>query len=193
MRFKTVPRPPADLAALATARDALPRVPRPETDCCARLADRVDWIDDEAAAREWLVALRAIGLASRTASGSYVRGDSDLDLDCDAARDGESDTRHEPAAHSDHQPAGVRQTLADRFAEHVFAADPVRDQLADEAITAATAFERVRDDVPAWERRRSDDWERIWTDRVEALLDWWVLLGAARRTDDGYVRRRPRT
>lgn len=169
MRFKPVPRPADDLGALATVHDALPRVPRSESDCCTQLAERVPWIPDRDAARTWLVFLRALGLASRTDGGRYVRSESDVDPRTDV---------------------GAR-TLADRFADRVLAADAVRRQLDEEPRTAATVFEQVRDVVPEWEHRRATDWERRWTDRTAAVLDWWVLLGDARSTDAGYVRRSP--
>lgn len=171
MRFKTVPKPPDDtpndaLAPLASVREALPRVPRPESDCCGRIADRVAWIDDRATARDWLLFLRALGLATRTDDGSYVRADASLDLEA---------------------PAG-RRTFAARFAEHVFLAEAVREQLADDPAAPATVFEDVREEIPEWERRRSDEWERVWTERVGWLLEWWVRFGDARVVDSGYER-----
>lgn len=208
MQFKPVPPAPDDLEALATVRDALPRVPRPESDCCGNLAARVDFVRDRDAAREWLVFLRALGLATRTADSRYVRSDADVD----------------------------RAALAERFGEHVLAARPVLDALWDlsstefgapnctdagssnsadagspnptesespnptdagssnsadveppKPATPDAVLERVASTVPEWERRRSTNWRATWSERVERLLEWWVRFGAVRAVDGGYL------
>jgi len=166
MRFKTVPpAPPDELTAdstaeeaLAIVRDALPLVPRSEEDCCGRLVDRVDWIEERDVATEWIGFLRALGLAERSDAGySRVRGDVD------------------------------RDEVATRFQDRIVAVDAAIAALDDDPRTAAAVFDAIGDDVvPEWERRRSDTWRDAWLDRTERLLGWAVLLGLAARTEDGY-------
>lgn len=161
MRSKVAPAPPGTLGGLAAVRDALPRVPRPEADCCGRLVDRVARVEDREAAREWLVFLRALGLARRTRDGAYVRGG-----------------------------AAVEPTeLAPAFRRRVHGAEAVIDALDDEPRAAGAVFEAVRDVVPEWERRRTNAWPAIWRERVERLLAWAVLLELAARREVGYVAR----
>lgn len=157
MRFKLVPAAPEEFAFVERARRAVPLVPRPEHDCCARLVDRLD-LSGRDVARTWLTALRALELAAETPSG-FRR------------------TEVEPTV------PGCRAALLDR----VFAAAAVRDALdaADGALSVDGAFEAVRDAVPAWERRKNPSrWEGVWCDRVGDLLGWLVLLEAAERVGD---------
>lgn len=155
-RLKPVPEPPADLAALWTARDAVPLVPKPENDCCARVMDRygVDARDD---ARTWLTFLRALGLVAEADRGFHR-------------------TRDDPD----------RAALADRFHEGVYGAREVLDAVGDDPRTAGEAFEAVERIVPNWERHKDPAWERTWRERVRRLLDWAVLLGLAEREGDRY-------
>ncbi|MFB6304053.1 MAG: hypothetical protein ABEH47_02715 [Haloferacaceae archaeon] len=161
MRFKRVPDPPADRAALDDARRAVPLVPDPEADCCARLRDRLD-LPDRDAGREWLTFLRALGLVERV-DGGYRR-----------VRDPPDDD-------------GLRAA----FRERVYGAREALDAAADGPVDADAAFDRVRDAVPAWERDRDPDWEATWRERTRRLLDWAVLLGLAERAGERYVARRP--
>jgi len=156
VKFKVVPEP-RPVADLRAAAGALPLVPQAETDCCARLVADTD-LPSRDVAREYLTFLRALGLATVT-DGQYHRV----------------------------RPAPDDVALAAAFRERVFAADAVLDALdAGGPVTVAGAFERVRDAVPAWERRRHDDWEREWRGRVARLLEWAVELGLAERvTGDG--------
>lgn len=209
MRFKAVPSPPSDLVDVSTVRDALPRVPRPEADCCARLARRVDWIDDRDAGREWLLFLRAAGLATRTAEGDYVRssptgehdgsahgsvesasgnGESDSENGESDRESAESDSERAESASADDQ---LRAVVADALRNDVVGASAVLSAIDDEPCDVDDAFDAVRPAIPEWERRRSHDWEAVWHERVEALLEWWTLLGAAHRTESGYVRDTP--
>lgn len=232
MRYKAVPEPPADLRGLAAVHDALPRVPRPEADCCGRIADRVGLVEDRETAREWLVFLRALGLARRTRSGGYARAET-INLEgvgSGVARDG-ADPRdgHGRAADRDtggggvpgesgtnaggtsdawpggpdgaagaeretergHDPDASRQ-LAARFRERVLGADAAVEALGEDPRDPAAVFDDVADEVPAWERRRTDAWTGIWRERTARLLGWATLLGLADRREDGFARPRAR-
>lgn len=158
MRLKPVPPAPDDREALAAAKRAVPLVPGSESDCCARLRDRLD-LRSRDEARTWLTFLRALGLADRTADGGFVRTDRAAD---DAA-------------------------VPRAFRERVFAAREVLDALGDEPRSADEVFADVADVVPEWERDRADGWRSRWRDRVARLLDWAVVLGLADRTDGEYV------
>lgn len=74
------------------------------------------------------------------------------------------------------------------FREGIFGAAELLDLLDDagEPVTVSTATDRFR--IPEWERRRYQDPEGTWQERIRFILEWLVLLGEARRTDDGYVR-----
>ncbi|MFB6172139.1 MAG: hypothetical protein ABEJ23_06370 [Haloarculaceae archaeon] len=149
--------PPArGLETLAAAQAALPLVPDDETTCCARLMRDTD-VPAQDEAKEWLTFLRALGLAALTDSG-YRRIQDDPD----------------PAV------------LAQRFRERVYGADALLAALADadRPLTAGAAFDRF--DVPEWERRRYADWETVWRERVERVLEWAVALDLATATPDGY-------
>lgn len=143
---------------LREVQSALPLVPGSVEDCCTRVVSRTD-VAARDDAREWLTFARALGLVTESERG-YAR------------------TREEPA----------RETLAERFSERVHLADDVLAALADDPRDASAVFERVRDDVPEWERARHDDWEAVWRERVERLLDWSVEFGLAERVDGGYRR-----
>ena len=171
MRFKVVPalpdaareEPPVALDLLARARDAVPLVPRSEDDCCMRVVNAgvVGARDD---ASEWLTFARALEVAAESDRG-YHR-----------VRDAPDPT------------AAGRTVLAGRFRERVFGAEELLAALAaaDGGLTADAAFDRFRDRVPNWERRRHTDTEAVWRDRVEHLLDWAVVLGLARWDGERY-------
>jgi hypothetical protein len=161
VRFKPVPPAPEAFASVARVQRAVPLVPGTEDDCCARLVDRLD-LPDRDAARTWLTFLRALELAEETPSG-YRRTD------------------REPTVE------GCREAFLDR----VFAADAVHATLSAEgALTADAAFEAVRERVPTWERHRDAEWTAAWRERVGRLLDWLVLLDAAERVEDDPARYR---
>lgn len=159
MRFKRLPDPPADRETVERARRAVPLVPDPEADCCARLSDRLD-LPDRDAARAWLSLLRALELVER-ADGGYRRARPAPDA---AARRRAFRERV----------YGAREALA-----AVGAAGP---------LTAAETFERVRDGMPAWERARRPDAAAAWRERTRRLLAWAALFGLVERTAEGYVR-----
>jgi len=166
VKFKLVPAAPDEFDFVERAQRAVPLVPGAEDDCCARLMDRLD-VPSRDVARTWLTFLRALELAEETPSG-FRRTDVDPTVpECRAA-----------------------------LLRRVFAAEAVRDALdADDPRTADAVFETLRGTVPVWERHKNPSrWESIWRDRVDNLLSWLVLLGAADRVDDGdgparYVRR----
>lgn len=149
-QFKPVPEPPDSLEGVEEARRAIPLVPDPQADCCARLQDRIG-LGSRQDAETWLTFLRALELVERKQSG-YARTRHDID----------------------------RDELAAAFRERVLGADAALDaaegQSGDAAVEAA--FEAVRDSVPEWERRRHDDWESVWRDRTERLLGWSDLIDA---------------
>lgn len=159
MEFKPVPEPPERLDDIRTVRDAVSRVPQPESDCSRRIESRVPFVGGRDAAVDWLLFLRALGLVE-----SYERG---------YARTGDN--------------PGI-DVLAERFVDRIVLADAVVTSLGQKPVTGETAFDRVRESVPSWERRRTDDWEVVWRDRVRRLLEWSVLFGLAVRTDAGYRR-----
>ena len=172
MRFKVVPalpdaareEPAVALDLLARARDAVPLVPRSEDDCCMRVVNAgvVGARDD---ASEWLTFARALELVAESDRG-YHR-----------VRDAPDPT----------ETAG-RAALADRFRERVFGAEELLAALAaaDDGLPVDAAFDRLRDRIPNWERRRHTDTEAVWRERVGHLLDWAVVLGLARWDGERY-------
>lgn len=78
--------------------------------------------------------------------------------------------------------------LSSSFQEGIYGAAELIEFLDDteKPVSEATAMAQVR--IPEWERRRYQDPESAWRKRVRSILEWLVLLGEARRTDDGYVR-----
>lgn len=159
MRFKVLPPAPDALADLEAVHGAVPLVPDDEESCCARLVADAE-VPSQDEAREWLTFLRALGLAEEGQRGySRVRTEPD------------------------------REALADAFRENVYAVDETLDALAgaDGPLSAGAVFERLRDRVPAWERRRDAEWREVWRERVERLLEWAVLFGLVEREAGGYV------
>jgi hypothetical protein len=155
VKFKPIPPAPEAFAYVERVQRAVPLVPGTEDDCCARLVDRLD-LPSRDDARTWLTFLRALELAEETPSG-YRRTDT----------------------------APTVEGCREAFLNRVFAADAVRDALANEGpLTADAAFEAVRERVPTWERHRDTEWTDAWRERVANLLDWLVLLDAAKRSDD---------
>jgi len=160
MQFKLVPEPPQSLDFVADAQRAVPLVPGSEDDCCARMLDRTD-LTSRDEARTWLTFLRALGLAEEQSSG-FTR------------------TREDPTP----------EFLAEQFRENVFGV-PVLLEILDDAgkpLSAEEAFEQFEDEVPTWEHYKNpNSWETIWSERVEFLLDWAVLLGLVVEVDGTYA------
>ncbi|QLG63366.1 hypothetical protein [Halorarum salinum] len=161
MKFKLVPEPPADRAVVADLQAAVPLVPGSEDDCCARLMDRRG-LRSRDVARTWLTFLRALGLTEETPSGfKRVRTSPTLD--------------------------GLRRGFLDGVYGAAEVAAALRDAGEGDPLSVREAFDALRDDVPNWERNRTDDWEDVWTERAARTLDWFVLLDLAERRGDGYV------
>lgn len=157
MRFKAVP-PPHTLQTVEDAWRAVPLVPDGENDCCRRIARKLDRHDlDEA--RSWFAFLRALDLVEPSTRG-YARSREFPD---------EGD-------------------LADRFRSRVFGVEELLEHIDEDGrITPAEAFSAIEDAIPPWERHRHPGrWETIWTDRIEALLEWGVIFGLFEITDGQY-------
>jgi hypothetical protein len=159
MQFKLVPPAPSDLEAVERAQRAVPLVPGSEADCCARLQSRLD-LPSRDVARTWLTFLRALELVVETESGFKRR-------------------RIEP----------TREHLRDAFLRRIYGADNLLLALreSDEPMDADDAYDQFRHRVPTWETYKQADWEDVWRERVEQLVEWFVLLGFAERTEEGYV------
>lgn len=160
--MKALPPAPPDVGGIEAAWRAVPLVPKPEGDCCARLVERLG-LPGRDVAREWLTVLRGLGLVEETTHGFTRVGDADP----------------------------TRSSLADAFLDGVFGARETVDALesADEPLPPDAVFGIVAATVPAWERARDPEgWFDRWRDRVSRVLEWLVLLGLATRTDRGYAR-----
>jgi len=159
MRYKTAPGPVelVDPDTLGAVHDALPLVPEDVEDCCARVVDRTV-VPNRDEAREWIAFLQALDLAEETSRG-YRRTGAD------------------PA----------QASLGPAFESNVFGVAELLEALDEtDSLTAREAFDRLRPDVPTWERDRHADWEAVWTDRVERLLAWSVAFGLASRDGERY-------
>lgn len=159
MRLKPLPSAPEELDAVAAAQRAVPLVPGSENDCCARLMRRRGFQSRDVA-RTWLTFLRALELAEETDSG-FRRTDREPTLE------------------------NIRASFRDRVFGVEEAVEAIQE--ADEPLPTEDAFEQLRGTVPGWERHKQRGWEDAWEERVGDLLDWFVLLELAERTDDGYV------
>ncbi|SFR54226.1 hypothetical protein [Halogeometricum limi] len=159
MKFKLVPEAPETLAFVADAQRAVPLVPGSEDDCCARLMRRLDFPSRDVA-RTWLTFLRAVELADETDDGSFVRQDTDPTPD----------------------------HLRDAFVRRIYGASDVLALLDSEPKSVSEVFEGFEERVPVWEHHRAaESWQDVWTERVERMLAWSVLLGLAERREGGYV------
>jgi hypothetical protein len=159
VKFKLVPSAPDSLDFVRQAQQAVPLVPGSEDDCCARLMNRTG-LPARDDARTWLTFLRALELVAETDSG-FKRL-----------------TREPTAEH-----------LRDAFPRRVFGVEELLATLraADEPLTTAEAFARLRERVPQWEHYKNPtEWEDIWRERTGDLLDWLVLLDVAEETGAGY-------
>ncbi|UPM42517.1 hypothetical protein [Halocatena salina] len=141
---------------IETATRTLPLVPSSEDDCCGLLMADTG-IDSRDVAREWITFLRALGQVAE-ADGKYYQ-------------------RRDPV-----------DDVAGAFRERVYAAETVIQTVEDsgEPLETAEVFERVRTEIPQWERNRRQDWEEVWYERVRRLLEWAVEFGHTERTTDGY-------
>ena len=149
--------PPAgSLQTLAAAQQSLPLVPDGEADCCEAIQAAID-VGDRAVAREYLGLLVALELAAETDRG-YHR------------------TRTDPSD----------APLGTRYEQRVFGVAELLDALDAGPLTAAEAFDALRDIVPTWERNRQADWRAAWERKTTNLLDWAVVFGLARTVPDGY-------
>jgi hypothetical protein len=177
MRFKIVPEPPTDGDGdggpersgenpaddsgdvIERARRATPLVPASESECCARLLDRLR-LEARDAAREWLTFGRALGFVTESDSGFRRR-------------------REEP----------IEEELAPTFRERVYGVREVLAVLheADEPLSAEAVAERFGDHVPQWERYRYPDPEAIWGERARRILGWTVYFGLVERVNEGYL------
>lgn len=162
-KFKPVPEPVGSLEELTEARRAVPLVPDAEDDCCARLQRRLE-LSSRRDAEAWLTFLRALGLVERTSRG-YARTRDDAD---EAAL--EAALRERVVGADDVLDAATEMDAA-------IEANAEAEEGAEGAAPVDAVFERVRETVPEWERRRHDDWEAVWRDRTERLLGWAALFG----------------
>lgn len=153
MRYKVAP--PVDRETLVATHEAVPLVPGSTDDCCARIRKRVD-LPTRDDAETWLVFLDALELVERTDRG-YRRRRRDVDPDA----------------------------LATPFREQVYGVQELLAALADadDPLSADAAFERLRGEIPDWERNRHADWEATWRERVRRLLEWAVFFDLAERVD----------
>lgn len=144
---------PRPRSFIERAQQTLPLVPSSEDDCCGLLMADTD-IDSRDVAREWITFLRALGLVAES-DGKYYQ-------------------RQDPA-----------DDLAAAFRERVYAAETVVRIVedSDEPLTASEVFERVRTEVPEWERNRRQNWEVVWYERVQRLLAWAVTFELVERAD----------
>lgn len=144
---------PRSRSFIETARQTLPLVPSSEDDCCGLLVADTA-VDSRGAAREWITFLRALGQAAES-DGKYYQ-------------------RQDPAA-----------DLAAAFRERVYAAETVVRIVegSEEPLTASEVFERMRTEIPQWERNRRQDWEAVWRERVQRLLQWAVTFELIEQAD----------
>ncbi|WP_207589505.1 hypothetical protein [Halomontanus rarus] len=159
MQFKLVPAAPDDLEYVETVQRAVPLVPGSEDDCCARIMRRTE-IAPRDEARTWLTFLRALELAEEGPSG-FTR------------------TRRDP------DPEHLRIAFRDRL----YGVDRILEILAqaDDPLSSEAVYDRFKDDVPTYEQYRwSERLEAVWSERLDRLLEWAVLLDLAERVDDGY-------
>lgn len=144
--------------ALESAWQAVPLVPKPGEDCCQRVQQRGPATTREAA-QDWLAFLEALGLVEETGRGYERR-------------------TVEP----------TEQPLARRFRENVYGVRKSLDALEDGPATPDDVFERTCSIVPTWERNRHTDWETVWRERTQRLLQWEVLFGLVTVEDGQYAR-----
>jgi len=154
VRYRVVPAA-RDVEFLLAVRDALPHEPGSVDDCCGFILDRAD-VTARESAREWLVFLRALGLAAET-GGSYYRAD----------------------------PGPDRGDLPDRFLARVYGARELLAVLETEGpLPAGEAAECVREAVSRADHAL--DTAEAWPAYVRRLLEWGVVFGHLAVADGGY-------
>jgi hypothetical protein len=155
IRYRSVPEPRGEL--LRAVYEAVPADPTETDDCCARIREATD-LPDRESAREWLVFVRALGLAGRDNRGFYrLEWPDDRQVLGEAFENGV---------------LGARE-LVSAIAE----SGPVtREQLVD--ILAA-------DDTFPDNRREAGSGLGLET-RVDRLLEWSVLFELGTETDGRY-------
>lgn len=149
---------PVSMDALESAQQAVPLVPKPGADCCGRVQRRGPAATRESA-QDWLAFLDALGLVEDTDRG-YERRNVD------------------PA----------EEPLASRFPEHVYGVSEVLEALDDGPLTPEAVFEQTRSLVPTWERNRHPDWESVWRERTQRVLQWAEVFGLVRGEGGQYAR-----
>lgn len=156
MRFKPVPDPNAGVS-LEDVKAAVPIVPRPTADCCARLVDRTA-IPSRDVAKTWLTFCRALGLVAVTDSG-WVRADR----------------------------APTPEAVREAFIENVYGVSELLETLsaANEPLDADSIADRL-DIVPRWAGHRDVDTESRWRDRIGNLCEWAVRFELMAYVDSGY-------
>lgn len=75
--------------------------------------------------------------------------------------------------------------LGESLLAGVYGAREVCEILSEEPLTAEEVVERF-EGVPRWERHRNPNWEAVWRERIERLLEWLVLVGLAERDSRRY-------
>ncbi|THE63467.1 hypothetical protein D8Y22_16660 [Salinadaptatus halalkaliphilus] len=163
MKFKPVPDPPADFAAIETIHRAVPTEPDSVDDCCGELVAEtpVSTRDDAAT---WLTFLRALEAAEETDTG-FQRRDFASGFDADRVRRAFRERVH-----------GV-ETVLEVLAE----ADR---SLTLEEMSRYLADREARVGASRGTTGESEDDARA--PRVERLLEWAVLFDLAERTDGRY-------
>ena len=170
MRFKPVPEPPSDLAAVAAILEAVPVTAGAVDDCCAHLVAETE-LESRSEAETWLVFLRALELVSAAPAG-YRR--------VPAPPSGESPSGESPGLDPD--------DCGRAFRERVDGAEAVLEILesADEPLSAAAVADELAADHAASDREnRPDRFETDRVERVRRLLEWAVLLERVERAGDG--------
>jgi hypothetical protein len=155
IRYRSVPEPREEL--LRDVYAAVPADPAATDDCCARIREATE-LPDRESAREWLVFVRALGLAGRTDQGFY-----------------RLEWTEEPQALGEAFENGVLG--AQEVIEAIAESGPVtREQLVD-ILTADDAFSVDRQGAGS-----GPDLET----RVDRLLEWSVLFERVAETDGRY-------
>lgn len=147
---------PRSRSFIEHAQKTLPLVPSTEADCCGLLLADTD-LTSRDVAREWITFLQALGRLAESDGKYYQRKNSPEDL-------------------------------ATAFCENVYAAETVVAvvEQGEQPLTATEVFDRVREAVPQWERNRRQNWQAVWHERVERLLEWAVVFELIERTDGKY-------
>jgi len=155
IRYRSVPEPREEL--LRDVYEAVPADPAATDDCCARIREATA-LPDRESAREWLLFLRALGLAGRTDRGFY---------------------RLEWTEH--------RQALGQAFEDGVLGARELLGAIAESGpVTREQLVEDLAtDDAFSPGRQGAGSGPDLET-RVDRLLAWSVLFELVTETDGRY-------